>query len=161
MIEISDILYFEPFTCLVDGGDRLISRICGEGGVENEVSDEFLYDCAKAAYRRMDLIKKAILLPEQESELIGETELCQDQYSKDPIHKCFLIFKIWKKFTPNPNFKGLRETLDKYSVFCGRNPLVSESKIHSLSIGYTIDNREGGGIGNACIPCRYMLVTVT
>ena len=125
MIEISDILYFEPFTCL---NDQIVSCLCSESCAEKEVSDNFLHDCAKVAYRRRDLIEKAIILfPEQESELIGEMEQCQDQYSKDPIHQCFLIFRTWKKFTPIPTFKGLRETLDKYSVFRGRNPLVSET----------------------------------
>ena len=127
MIEISDILYFEPYTCLTR---QLISDMCNEAYAEKEVTEDFLHDCAKTAYRRIDLIKNAIiLLPEQESELIGEIGPYQDQYCKDPIHHCFLIFKIWKKFASNPTFKGLRETLDKYSVFCGRNPLVSEVKI--------------------------------
>ena len=73
----------------------------------------------------MDLLKKAVLLPEQESELVGAIEQCQDQYCKDPIHRCFLVFKTWKKSTSNPTFYGFRATLDKYSVFCGRSPLVS------------------------------------
>ena len=124
MIEISDILYFESFTCL---SDQIISCLYNESCAENKVSEDFLHDCAKVAYQRMDLIKKVIiLLPEQESELIGENEQYQNQYSKDPIHQCFLIFKTWKKYIPNPTLKQLRETLDKYSVFRGRNPLVSE-----------------------------------
>jgi serine/threonine-protein phosphatase 6 regulatory ankyrin repeat subunit B len=130
MIEISDIVYFELYMCL---SDQLISCICDETYAEKEVTDDFLHDCAKDAYQRVNLIKKAIiLLPEQESELSLEIGSYHDQYSKDPIHLCFLIFKTWKKFAPNPTFRGLRETLDKYSIFCGRNPLVREIKFHSL-----------------------------
>ncbi len=105
MIEISDILYFELYMCL---SGQCISCICDETYAEKEVTGDFLHDCAKDAYQRVNLIKKAIiLLPEQESKLSLEIGSYHDQYSKDSIHLCFLLFKTWKKFAPNPTFRGL------------------------------------------------------
>ena len=34
------------------------------------------------------------------------------------------VLRKWKKFTRNPTYKGLREALDMYSVFRGRNNLA-------------------------------------
>ena len=38
---------------------------------------------------------------------------------------CKLVFQVWKENTQSPTYGALRSALDKYSVFCGRNPLVS------------------------------------
>ena len=35
------------------------------------------------------------------------------------------VFQMWKESTRNPTYGSLRSALDEYSVFCGRNPLVS------------------------------------
>ena len=44
--------------------------------------------------------------------------------SKDPIDQLVLIFQHWRDRSKDRSYKGLRKKLDKYSVFCGRNPLV-------------------------------------
>ena len=35
---------------------------------------------------------------------------------------------------PSPTYKALRSALDKYSVFCGRNPLVSACPLHTVHV---------------------------
>ena len=35
----------------------------------------------------------------------------------------FRLFLTWKKYDPNSTYQSLRNTLDKYSIFCGRNPV--------------------------------------
>ena len=42
-----------------------------------------------------------------------------------PEYQCKLVFQVWKENTQSPTYGALRSALDKYSVFCGRNPLVS------------------------------------
>jgi len=41
----------------------------------------------------------------------------------NPAMKCFRLFLTWKKYDPNSTYQSLRTTLDKYSIFCGRNPV--------------------------------------
>ena len=123
MIEINELLFFEPYSCLAS---EIIVKLFDETQSENEISDDFLRNkVATCAHKSFQRFKDILILPEQESELHGELELCADQYSSDPIHRCFLVFKTWKKFTASPTHSGLRATLNQYSVFGGRDPLVS------------------------------------
>ena len=74
-------------------------------------------------------LKEVLLMPKQESELIGHNiEQCSDQYSSDPV---YLVLRTWKKFAKNPTYKGLREALDKYSIFRGRNSLAAGEPIYN------------------------------
>ena len=122
MIEINELLLFEPYSCLVP---EIIVELFDEAKSEDEISDNiFRNKVATYAHKSMCHFKDILILPEQESELHGELEQYADQYSSDPIHRCFLIFKTWKKFARSPTYGGLRAALDQYSVFAGRNPLV-------------------------------------
>ena len=82
-----------------------------------------LYDCAKVAHPKLDELKKILLLPQHDAEYATAVEERRDQFCNSPTHKCFHVFKTWKKFTENPTYNGLREAMDKYSIFRGRNPL--------------------------------------
>ena len=123
MIKITELLFFEPYSCL---DPEIIDKLFDQAQSESEISDDFLRNkVAICAHKSIHHFKDILILPEQESELHGELELCADQYSTDPIHKCFLVFKTWKRFTASPTYSGLRTALNRYSVFGGRNPLVS------------------------------------
>ena len=121
-ISFCDLLHFEPYSCLPQ---ELITQLFDEGNAESEVSDALLYDCAKFAYQNKDQLKNVLLLREHESEYHGAITQCHDQYYNDPCFKCYEVFRTWKKFTKEPTYNGLRKALDEYSIFCGRNPLVS------------------------------------
>jgi len=42
----------------------------------------------------------------------------------NPIMRCFRLFLTWKDCDTNgATYWSLRTTLDKYSIFCGRNPV--------------------------------------
>ena len=124
MERIDSVLYFESFSSLTL---EIINKLLNEINANLEIPDNFLHDCAKAMSQTLDMIqlKEALVMPEQESELIGLIEQHPDQYSKDPTYQCFSVLRTWKKFAKNPTYKGLREALDMYSVFRGRNPMVS------------------------------------
>ena len=123
MITIDELLYFEPYTCL---SIELISKLIQKSETDEEVSDDFLRDCARVAHPNLALLKKMFLSPEQDSEYNTALMSPRDQYSDDPTHKCFLIFITWKKFKENPSHKEFRKVFDSYSVFSGRSPLISE-----------------------------------
>ena len=120
MVNIDLLLYFEPYTCL---SNEMIAKLINESNKDVEIPDDFLYECAKVAHPKTDLLKSILLLLEQDSEYHTSIKGCTDQYSDDRTHKCFTVFKTWKKFTPNPTYGGLREALDRYSIFRGRYPL--------------------------------------
>lgn len=123
MIKITELLFFEPYSCL---DPEIIGKLFDQAQSEGEISDDFLRNkVATCAHKSIHHFKDILILPEQESELHGELKLCADQYSSDPIHKCFLVFKTWKRFTASPTYNSLRTALNRYSVFGGRNPLVS------------------------------------
>ena len=117
------LLFFEPYTCLTK---ELILKLIeeSENGKQFEDSDDnFLRECAKVAHPKLDHLKKTLLLPEHDCEYSMAVKEPSDQYSDDPTHKCYHIFKTWQKFTPNPTYRGLREALDSFSIFRGRHPL--------------------------------------
>ena len=132
MITINELLYFEPYTCL---SEERIVKLIQKSETDEEVSDDYLRDCAKVAHPKTDFLKKILLLTEHDSEYNTAVMQVRDQFSDDPTHKCFHVFTTWKKFTRNPTYKGLRDALDNYSIFRGRNPLVSRK----------------GSISNKCI----------
>ena len=121
MVKVDTLLYFEPYTCL---SKETIDKLLNESNQDSEASDDFFRECAKVAYPKMALLKKILLLPEHDSEYNTAVKERIDQFSDDPTHKCYHIFKIWQKFTPNLTYRGLREALDSYSVFRGRHPLL-------------------------------------
>ena len=125
MERIDSILHFESFVSLTP---EIIFKLFDETNAKLEFKDpfKFLHECARVMYPDMTQLKEILLKPEQESELIGTIEQCCDQYSKDPVYQCFSVLRTWNKFTDNPTYKGLREALGTYSVFRGRNPLVSK-----------------------------------
>ena len=50
-------------------------------------------------------------------------------------YQCQQVFRVWKENTQTPTYRALRSALDKYSVFCGRNPLVSVLGVCVCSVG--------------------------
>ena len=123
MKDIDTLLYFEPYTCFT--GEIIIKfvRECDNDKEFNDSDDDFIRGCAKVAHPKLALLKKVLLLPEHDSEYNTAVKVCVDQFSDDPTHKCFHIFKTWQKFTPNPTYRGLREALDSLNIFRGRHPL--------------------------------------
>ena len=133
MVRIDTLLFFESYTCF---SEEIIAELIDESNQDKEASDGFLRECAKVAHPKTDLLKKVLLLPEHDSEYNTAVKEPADQYSDDPTHKCFHVFKTWKKFTTNPTYKGLRQALDNFSIFRGRDPLHGKLSL-KLSICYT------------------------
>ena len=115
MITIDELFHFDTYTCLSE--ELIISKLIEKSDTYEEVSDDFLRDCAKVAHPKVLLLKKLFLSPEQDSEYNTTLMSPRDQYSDDPTHKCFLIFITWKKFKENPLYKEFRKVFDRYSIF--------------------------------------------
>ena len=116
MVRIDDLLYFEPYAYV--SAEWLFS----ESNLNKVVSEEFL-DGVSTSGIKVHQLKQVLAIDSAkfQAALARAPSIQRDQ----PEYQCKLVFQVWKENTPSPTYKALRSALDKYSVFCGRNPLVS------------------------------------
>ena len=118
-LELETLLLFEPYA---DLGEDILKELFDEERKDTEVTVEVLKHIAIRIVRKtkdIDHKKKCFLKlfdPFPESFYKGA--------SKDPIDELALIFEHWRYRSKDRTYEGLRQKLDEYSVFCGRNPLV-------------------------------------
>ena len=121
-ITIDKLLYFEPYTCL---SAKLIADLHSGDKKQNErISDNSLLDIAAVAYLKQSKLKE--ILPIKERDLAGAVSMCDDLQKADEYHQCFLLLRTWRDGNENATYNGLRNLLDSFSIFCGRNPLVRD-----------------------------------
>ena len=129
-VEVEKLVYFEPYSCLSD--ELIHSHLYRDDEELNTtVSDSFLLDFATTA--NIKSLKLKEILPLNESELAGAVAQCDEQYKADQRHQCFLLLRTWRDSNENTTYSGLRKLLDGFSIFCGRNPLVS-IQLHSVTV---------------------------
>jgi len=118
---IDELLAFEPYAHL---REDIIKEIFDDGKQEEEVKDSFLYaisesldEKAESVQQKMDFFTK-LFNPSR--------TLLQERINRAPegrVHELARIFQFGRG--SEGTYGCLREKLDKFSVFCGRNPLVS------------------------------------
>ena len=118
-------LHFEPYHGM---HTRLVNKLFDKDLVNQAVDDSFLHDLAANIYS--NLTKQV-----SEQTMLRMFNIPDDRlyYSyfeqfpnerKNPIMKCFRLLLTWKNCdTGGGTYQSLRTTLDKYSIFCGRNPV--------------------------------------
>ena len=116
VVEVERLLHFEPYTCF---SVEMLRVLFAEDNSEEIVSEAFLDVVSKTAHTKVDQLKRVFS--------IDTIKLQQDQ----PEYQCKQVFQVWKESTQTPTYRSLRSALDKYSVFCGRNPLVSVLWVYS------------------------------
>ena len=105
-VEIDQLLYFEPYACFsAEILRELVNK--SENNSDKHVPEAFLNTASKTFHAKMDQCKRDL-----------------------PEYQCKLVFQMWKESTQSPTYGALRSALDKYSVFCGRNPLVSCTRVY-------------------------------
>ena len=122
MLGISELLYFEPYTCF---NATLLAEVFKDETSGKEVSDIFHLNAGKAAHSKMCILMK--ILEHNPSELQAAIAIAtaSQTYQNDPMHHCYLLFRTWALSSPSRTYQALRSALDRFSVFRGRNPLVS------------------------------------
>ena len=107
-----DLLHFEPYT-VIGKNPKLLGCLFDPDQVDKEISNEILYDYA-------DLAHNAGATPYQIGCImsISRSEIEETQTSER--EKIFRLFRSGIK-----SYRNLRELFDSYSIFSGRNPLVS------------------------------------
>ena len=121
-VDIDQLLYFEPYTCFsADVLRELVTEF--ENNSEKLVSEVFLNKVYKTSQTKLDQLKQALGI---DSAKFRAALTRAPQFQRDqPEYQCKLVFQVWKENTQSPTYGALRSALDKYSVFCGRNLLVS------------------------------------
>ena len=121
-VEIDQLLYFEPYTCFsADVLRELFAEF--ENSSDKLVSETFPNKVSKTSYKKVNQLKQALGIDSTkfQAALARAPPFQRDQ----PEYQCKLVFQVWKENTQSPTYGALRSALDKCSVFCGRNPLVS------------------------------------
>ena len=121
MVRMDDLLYFEPYA--------YVSEEClfTESNLNKIVSEEFLDGVSKTFGIKVHQLKQVLGI--KDAKLQAVSARAQSIQQDLPEYQCRLVFQVWKENTQSPTYGALRSVLDKYSVFCGRNPLVSCSII--------------------------------
>jgi len=138
--QISEILYFEPYTLLTSD---IITQLFSEEKTGCIVSDAFILKLANRLCLYNNVLVKILKL---QPSLVSAT-LRRDTYALGRLDKtsklrlqCMHILETWIEASESPaTYKKLRRQLDKYSIFCGRNPLdlVRSSKNDNQVVIYT------------------------
>ena len=116
MIYMEDLLLFEPYLGL---GVEIVKQLFNSECENKEVTEHFLLNqLASQTFKRLSMYKKMINPNEARY-----AELCE-QAPFNQVKQCYYLFQLWSK-RGSATFKALRQLFDGYSIFHGRNPLVS------------------------------------
>lgn len=117
---ISELLYFEPYSLLTSD---LIQLIFSNENADHSMSDSIISELAACLWPCNNVLVEVFvphpwLLAEKckmDAYLLGD---------QDEISKCKHILEAWiEQQGPAATHRKFRQELDKYSIFCGRNPL--------------------------------------
>ena len=117
-IDIEELLLFEPYADL----SRSILRELFDKEQSNyheEIRDEFFFRIADKSFKKIDSF---IELFETSSSSLANVI---DRAPSGNAHKLVRVFQLWRESLMIGSRSDLRIQLDQFSVFAGRNPLVS------------------------------------
>ena len=114
---IEELVRFEPYSCL---GEGLLQILFHQEDEKKTVTEVFLRDMAAAIvvntgnYTAQEFKKKVFM------------KVFKSTHDSDLESKIlFRIFQAWRRSHSDGTYKRLRQLLDDFSLFHGRNPLVS------------------------------------
>ena len=117
-VEIEKLLFFEPYAYL---GKSILNELFNkeQPNYHEEIRDEFLYRIAdKSMEKTKSFMKLFKTSPSRLDNLL-------DMAPPGETHKFVRVFQIWRDAQEEGSRSDLRKMLDQFSVFAGRNPLVS------------------------------------
>ena len=121
VIEVATLLYFEPFT---DLGIPILHELFNGG--QSEITDDLLKRISEQASSRADIFTKILEISSLSLSFKPRSELI------DATDSLLIALKLWRN--KECSHFSLCRRLTEYSVFAGRNPLVSLVPIHILQI---------------------------
>ena len=116
---LSDILFVEPYAHL---GEDILQNLFSKG--METIPDKILYSIAASIYNKEDQYIHMLKLNRAQLE-----EKVIQEAPAGPCNKFMCVLQCWRG--DSGTYESLRETLDQFSVFATRNPLVSDqSNLH-------------------------------
>ena len=117
---VSELLNFEPYALL---NQDLITKLFSNENAKQCVSDDFISELAQWMYPFHDALVR--VLEPSSSELNKKyKDICDSlgEVSKQQV-MCEHIIRTWVEQQRSATYRKLRQQLNRYSIFCGRNPL--------------------------------------
>ena len=124
-IEVSALLYFEPYAAL---SKELIKALFVENKEQESMSDEPVFDPEEIVTEQfLARVAKCACTCHKHFAVVFElSTVAEDTETNSDFRKCLHILRSWKDaMGSKATYKNFRRTLNSYSIFCGRNPLVS------------------------------------
>ena len=116
-VPIQDLVIFEPYLGV---GPNLLDELFHHNNSDKLVSKSFLEHLASRVHPQMSLFEKVV---DPQPAIHYQKELEKESL---PASKCLVLLKWLLRKLENPTYENFHKELDKYSIFCGRNPMVSE-----------------------------------
>ena len=113
LLPLNELLFFEPYVGV--GGELLRELFC-EDNSEKRMDEHFLVRLANQIHPRMELYETAIN---------PYSETYQDEVEREstPARKCRVLLQcLYRRI--NSTYENFHKELDKFSIFCGRDPMV-------------------------------------
>ena len=120
-MKAEELLCFEPFS---DCGKKVLQEMFEDSNCSKEVSDNFIHSMADSIAHHAKLTQKIKWLMKVFQLPLSQLQEQTSRVPEGPTRELIGLFQTWRQCTSG-TYQCLRETLDKFSVFCGRNPLVS------------------------------------
>ena len=119
--ELTNLLPFQPYNGF---GETLLRKIFDTEYSNKEVSNKDLSDIADKAYSQLDLFEQALKPMQSRFQ-----ERCSRALNTTEITKCIYLLEIVRE-RGSGTFRELEQELSKFSIFCGKSPLVSLKSFH-------------------------------
>ena len=110
---IEELLYFEPY---VELGGKLLEELFSEENSSRIVTEGFLANCADQIDTRMPLYREAI----KPAKTAFEEAIMKEPL---PTRQCLILLRaLCHRIGNDSTYHNFHKELDKFSIFCGRNP---------------------------------------
>ena len=126
-IQLSALLYFEPYAALSEDIE-LIKALFVKNKEQEAMSDELVFDHDEPMTEEfLARVAKCACPCHKHFAVVFElSKVAQDNETTSDFRKCLHILRSWKAAQGfKATYKNFCQTLNSYSIFCGRNPLVS------------------------------------
>ncbi len=110
---LEDLLYFEPYQSM---GEELLQMLFSYQNLAKVIHPQTLYMLAQALYARWQSIAITLHMSPADIDMLKSE-------SGSEVDKCFRVFTRWSN--REKTYSDLHRDLGQYSIFRGRNPLVS------------------------------------
>ena len=115
-LPLDTLLYYEPYSRM---GKDHIEMLLSKKNINNSISPDTLLSLSNFLHPVYQHLVKVLKIPP--AELGYHTEKWRDH----PVQMLHHLFESWASRREQPTFGTLRSEFDQYSIFFGRDPLVS------------------------------------